>query len=160
MPLMCCTRQSLFKICFGTCMSSEKGIGLANKVGSTNNLDVVEENGPNTHFLYGSTNDLLKNNTPDVENKSYTLNKGEDQDLEAGTNEVIVTQPINTIKIMNVTYQKTLYNTSSVNQRRVSVAVDGHVNNRPASTDSPSIDVSSEGNQDTFSLFYLSPILD
>ena len=142
---MCCTRQSLFRICFGACMSSEKGTGLANKVGSTNNLDVVVDNGSNRNFLYGAKNDLLKNNITDSEDRSKTLNEGEHQGLEAGTNEIIVKQPINKIKIVNVTYQKTLYNTSSVNQRRVSVAVGGHVNNSPTSNDSSSIDVSSEG---------------
>ena len=132
-------------------MNSKKGIALANnKVGSTHNIDedVFKDNYLTS--VNGKKGEIFQANHDNIQGgkQEYikpTNDATEKSFQEGSSNEVIVQQPINKIKIVNVSYQQTLYKKNTVNRKRISISDTGHVNNTSNSVESKSIDSSSEG---------------
>ena len=151
MPLACCNQQSIFKICFGICMNSKKGNALANnRVGSQHDLNEDVYNNTNTTSVNDKKGESLQINQNSVQcgEQEYTqpsIDATEKLFQEGSSNEVIVQQPINKIKIVNVSYQKTLYKKHTVNRKRISISETGRINNTSKSVASNSIDLSPEG---------------
>ena len=146
MPYICWPRESLFEMCFGSCMKLKKGTLSPNRVGSTNDLDQIGSNPPNPKSGQGDNEGLVKNKNFSSNEKSNSSDN--ETKFEGGgifTREVIIKQPINKIKIVNVTYQKTLHKNNTVNKKRIFNAVDGHVNNTRNSFDASSSDTCQEG---------------
>ena len=130
MSFGCFKVSSIFKICFGNCIGKESRGTLSNKVGSSTNLNEIDNTGLQAVSSANTNNDLstdreIPQNEKDASNQH---NNNEKLSQENGANDVIVQQPINKIKIVNVTYQKTMYHQNTVNRKRISNAVDGHVN--------------------------------
>ena len=156
MSLTCCARHSIFKICFrACCMTSNKGRALgSNRVGSTQNLDEdVDNDDSNTiTTVNGAKDELLPVNNHNIlpvnEESNPSNNDANERSFQEGNNnadEVIVQQPINKIKIVNVTYQKTFYKKNTVNRKRISISDKGHINSSYNSYPSASVDSSPEG---------------
>ena len=144
MPWMCWPRESLFEMCFGSCMNLKKGTLSPNRVGSTNDLDQITSNPKDPNSGQGSNDDQVKNKNISLNEKSNSSDNETKFQGGAVTREVIIKQPINKIKIVNVTYQKTLHKNNTVNKKRIFNAVDGHVNNTRNSFDASSSDTSQE----------------
>ena len=145
--LTCCNCSSFSQICFGPYMSRNNGNHLGNKVGSTINLNEIVDDTSKPISIIGTKVDLLQSNT-DLQNSDNPTDQSSDSEnpfQESNVNEVIVKQPINKIKIENVTYQRNLYKKNTV--RRISNAINGHINNFRNSLESTSGETSTEGNQ-------------
>ena len=150
MTLTCCNAPSFFQICFGACMSTNNGNKLGNKVGSSIALNEIVDNTSTPISIIGSKLDLSQSKI-DIENGENQTEQSNDSEKHvsmenSGVPEVIVQQPINKIKIVNVTYQRTLYKKNTV--RRISNAQNGHIHNFRNSSDPIStVDTSTIGNQ-------------
>ena len=151
MPFTCCTQPSIFKMCFGGYINSKKRNALANnRVGSTHTLndDVYKDNyltsvnGKKGELLQVNYNDIQRGKQKYIQPSNDTTEKSFQEGI---SNDVIVQQPINKIKIVNVTYQKTLYKQNTVNRKRISISETGDVNNTSNSIKSNSVDSSPEG---------------
>ena len=145
MPYICWPRESLFEMCFGSCMNLKKGTLSPNRVGSTNDLDQIESNTQNPKSGQGDDEDLVKNKNISSKEKSNSSDNQPNFQGGTVTREVIIKQPINKIKIVNVTYQKTLHKNNTVNKKRIFNSVDGHVNNTRNSFDASSSDTCQDG---------------
>ena len=146
MPWICWPQESLFEMCFGSCMKLKKGTLSPNRVGSTNDLDQIEGNPENPKSGQGNNEGPVKNKNISSNEKSNSTNDNETKFQGATvTREVIIKQPINKIKIVNVTYQKTLHKNNTVNKKRIFNSVDGHVNNTRNSFDASSSDTCQDG---------------
>ena len=144
MPWMCWPRESLFEMCFGSCINLKKGTLSPNRVGSTIDLDQITSNPKDPNSGQGSNDDQVENKNISSNEKSNSSDNETKFQGGAVTREVIIKQPINKIKIVNVTYQKTLHKNNTVNKKRIFNAVDGHVNNTRNSFDASSSDTCQE----------------
>ena len=139
---------SMFAICFGNCPRKKDGNSLVNKVGSSMNLNEIENNGLESVISTNADIDTIHRKTSLQSNKTGRDLSNDTQNVsqERRASEVIVQQPINKIKIVNVTYQKHYINQNTINKKRISNAIDGHVNSlRRDSMDSNSSNQSPEG---------------
>ena len=139
---------SMFAICFGNCPRKKNENSLVNKVGSSMNLNEIENNGLESVISTNADIDTIHRKTSVQSNKTGRDLSNDTQDIsqERRASEVIVQQPINKIKIVNVTYQKHYINQNTINKKRISNAIDGHVNSlRRDSVDSNSSNQSPEG---------------
>ena len=140
MLLGCFKVSSLFSLCFSNCIGKKSGSPLGNKVGSSTNLNEIENNGIEHLRVQSQRKISLHSNHDNQSNGTETSTQ------ERRESEVIIQQPINKIKIVNVTYQKHYIKQNTINRKRISNAIDGHVNSlRRNSTESRSSDQSPEG---------------
>ena len=149
MTLAFCHKALCTKACFGCWMCSDSGNRLSNKVGSTDRLVETGKDDQSSYHGPSIKLDELRNGTPYPNNQSNLMNgwKSHDDGLEAdGDNGVIVKQPVNRIKIVNVTYQKHYTKTNKVNNKRISVAANGHVKTNSNPPDTSSVETISGGN--------------
>ena len=126
----CCKISSIFAICFGNCTRKKYGNSLVNKVGSSTNLNEIENNGLESVISTNTNIETIHRKTSvqsDINGQNRS-NDTQNATQERRASEVIVQQPINKIKIVNVTYQKHYINQSTINKKRISNAIDGHVN--------------------------------
>ena len=137
--------SSIVAICFGNCTRKKNSNSLENKVGSSTNLSEIENNGLESTTSIDADTDTIHRKAS-VQSDKNGQNVTRNGSHERRTSEVIYQQPINKIKIVNVTYQKHYINQNTINKKRISNAIDGHVNSlRRNSKDSNSADQSSEG---------------
>lgn len=155
MPWICWPRESLFEMCFGSCMNLKKGTLSPNRVGSTNDLDQIVRNPNDPDSSKGNNDDVLKNKNISSNEKSNSDDNETKFQGATVTREVIIKQPINKIKIVNVTYQKTLHKNNTVNKKRIFNSVDGHVNNTRNSFDASSSDTCQDGGKYLHKLYKL-----
>ena len=144
----CFKFSSIFSICFGNCIGKKNSNSLVNKVGSSTNLNEIDNNGIESVVSTNSDIDAIHRKTSLHCDKNGQNHSNDTQNVsqERRASEVIIQQPINKIKIVNVTYQKHYINQSTINKKRISNAIDGHVNSlRQNSTDSNSTNQSPEG---------------
>ena len=154
MSLGCFKISSLFNLCFCNCITKKSGSPLGNKVGSTTNLNEIENNGiealASTNVFKGTSHRKISLQS----NNDNQSNSTETSTQERRESEVIIQQPINKIKIVNVTYQKHYIKQNTINRKRISNAIDGHVNSlRRSSTESNSSNQSPEGIK-IFSIYF------
>ena len=149
MTLMFFNKALCTKACFGFCLcpcnASNK---LSNKVGSTDHLSENVNDGPISDRIPTIKVDELQNRTSIPNNQSNLMSgwKSHDDNFQEDSgNGVIVKQPISKIKIVNVTYQKHYIKTNKIDQRRTSVARNGHVESNPNPLDTSSLDTASDG---------------
>ena len=144
----CFQISSIFAICFGNCTRKKNGNSLENKVGSSTNLNEIENSGLESTTSININTDTIhrKASVQSDKNGQNQSNGTQNGSQERRTSEVIYQQPINKIKIVNVTYQKHYINQNTINKKRISNAIDGHVNSlRRDSVDSNSSNQSPEG---------------
>ena len=144
MSLGCFKVSSLLSLCFCNCIGKKSGSPLGNKVGSSTNLNEIENNGIEHLRIQSHRKVSLQSNHDNQSNDPVTSTQ------ERRESEVIIQQParnpINKIKIVNVTYQKHYIKQNTINRKRISNAIDGHVNSlRRNSTESNSSNQAPEG---------------
>ena len=148
MSLGCFKISSLLNLCFCNCIGKKSGNPLGNKVGSSTNLNEIENNGIEHLRIQSHRKVSLQSNHDNQSNGPVTSSQ------ERRESEVIIQQPINKIKIVNVTYQKHYIKQNTINRKRISNAIDGHVNSlRRSSTESNSSNQSPEGIK-IFSIYF------
>ena len=109
-------------------MNSMKGTALANnRVGSKQNLNEDDYKDTKTTSATSIKGELpqIHHNNVQVGEQEYIQSSNDATEKlfqEGSCNEVIVKQPINKIKIVNVSYQKSLYKKNTVNQKRISIS--------------------------------------